>query len=276
MPLAFQPPLPPADGWAAHRKEVRQCRGAACYAALSHHFGTFSGRLLEQRVGRRPPSMTQWGDPTQNNTYRRWMTRGHRPDDKTLEEIYLRTGGSLLLKKWRDLALWELLDPDPIPMQRLHALLEAMPLRIRKILFIEGKPNFSGRFEHTTHDREMTYGIRNLFSLEAFMTLLCLARKGELLEEDPLHFLPMYGAYDIFPRVLYRHPPLEYQWESLYRCIERVYWLRTYGNGGFYPLGIETIAANLKSLKDNPNRPLRMQSGPRKFSVETNDADGGA
>ncbi len=143
---------------------------------------------------------------------------------------------------------------------------------------MDGRPNSRGRFEHTTHDRATTLGIRNLFSLDAFITLLCLARKGELLDEDPLHSLPALCAYDVFPRVLYRHLPLAHKWQVLYRCIERIYWLKLYGDGVYFKLGIETIEDNLASLRTDPAKPLVMKSGlrwPRLVSANeaTGDAD---
>jgi hypothetical protein len=136
-------------------------------------------------------------------------------------------------------------------------------LLIRKILFFDGIPNRLGRYIHSLPDRAMILGIRNHFSLDAFLALLCLARKGELLEQDPQHFLPASRAFDIFPRVLAKYPPLAYRWEDLFHCLNRIYWQRVYGDGMYYTMDIATVSAGLQMLRTDPGSTLQMMSGKR-------------
>jgi hypothetical protein len=263
VPIPFQSPLPPGDNWAAHRAEVKRSRGTACYGALVTHFGTDSPKELELRVDHRSPYRTEGGDASISNKYRRWRQGKALPNDDSIRHVLKQTGGSLRLERWRDLMLWELLDPEPPSIQRINHLLEQSAPLVRKILFFDGAPNNLGRYVHSNPDRAMTLGIRNHFSLDAFLTLLCLARKGELLEEDPQHFLPATCAFDIFPRVLYAHPQLAYRWEGLYACLERIYWRRLYGDGIYYSREIGTVRANLHALQANPAAALTMLSGRR-------------
>ena len=263
MPIPFRPPLPPVDDWAAHRAEIKCCRGTTCYAALVTHFGTDSPKELEKRVDRRSPYHTRGGDLSISNKYRRWRQGKALPRDDSIKHVLNHTGGSVHLGWWRDLILWELLDPEPPSMQRINHLLEQSPPPVRKILFFDEAPNSLGRYEHSNPDRSMILGIRNHFALDAFLALLCLARKGELLEEDPQHFLPATCAFDIFPRVLYTYPPLAYRWENLYACLERIYWRRLYGNGAYFLREIGTVRANLQALQIDSTSVLPMLSGNR-------------
>jgi len=263
MPIPYQSPLPPEDDWAAHSKEIKRCRGTACYGALAAHFGTESPKDLEMRVDDREPYRTEGGDVSISNKYRRWRQGKALPRDESIKHVLLRSGGSVRLEHWRDLVLWELLQPEPPLIQRIHNILEQSALSVRKILFFDGAPNGLGRYAHSSPDREMTLGLRNLLSLDAFLALLCLARKGDLLEQDPQHFLPATCAFDIFPHVLYTHAPLRYRWEGLYHCLERIYWRRLYGDGVRHQREIGMVHTSLQSLRANPSAPLSMLSGKR-------------
>lgn len=262
MPIAFLPPLPPDDRWVSHRLEVKRCRGSACYAALAAHFGTDSPKLLEVRVDRRAPYDID-GDAAISNKYRRWRQGRALPSDETVSHVLERSGGSVRLGFWRDLPLWELLSPDPPPMQRIHRLLEAAPPTIKRILFMDGMPSRQGRFQHSPLERDQVLAIRNQGTLDAFLTLLCLSRKGEALEDDPRHYLPAATAFDILPRVLFAHQPLRYCWEALFDCLERIFWKRVYSSGAHQSFPVQQVRSRLETLMANPAAELPFTSGKR-------------
>ena len=230
MAIPFLSPLPPADSWANHRIEVKRCAGAACYGALASHFGTDSPKRLEWLVDHRKPYGCD-SDAAVSNKYLRWRQGKALPHDDTVSHVASLTKNSVRLDFWRGLPLWELLAPEPPSMQRLHRLLEALPSSIRRILFLNSSPDRLGRYRHCMVDRQQTIAIRSQRSLDAFIALLCLARKGEILDDDPHQFLSSACAFDIFPRVLFTHQPLRYRWQELFTCIERVFWKRSYVDG---------------------------------------------
>lgn len=262
MPIAFLPPLPPEDGWVSHLQEVRRCRGSACYAALAAHFGTDSPKTLERRVDGRDPYDVD-GDIAISNKYRRWRQGKALPGDDTVAHVLQRSGGSVRLGFWRDLPLWELLAPEPPPMQRIHQLLETTSPMIKRILFMDGMPNWQGRYQHSPVERDQVLAIRNQGTLDAFIALLCLARKGEVLEDDPRHYLPSAGAFDVLPRVLYAHKPLRYRWEDLFACLDRIFWKRVYSIGATYSFPVEQVQSGLEMLTTNPRAKLPFTSGTR-------------
>lgn len=260
MAISFLSPLPPADGWAAHLREVKQCRGAACYGALAAHFGTDSPKELEWRVDRKRPYKTKDEDSS-SNKYLRWRQGKTLPRDDSVVNVHTRSAGAVRLDFWRNLPLWDLLAPDPPSVPRLHRILEQSPEIIRRILF--GHPDIAARFHHSMLEREQTLAIRNHYSLEAFIALLSLSRKGEILEDDPHHFLPAACAFDILPRILYSYPPLRYRWEILFRCLDRIFWQRNYSQGCHFKFPIERIRAGLEALDADPASVLPRMSGKR-------------
>ncbi|MGR4877050.1 hypothetical protein [Pseudoxanthomonas sp. LARHCG66] len=262
MPIEFR--VPPEDGWVSHIKEVKQARGTACYGALAAHFGTESPKTLEWRADRRElyGQGDDDADPSASNKYRRWRQGKALPSSDSIEFIRGRTGGSVRLEYWKDLPLWELLAPVAPPISRLHRLLEQMPLSIRLQLFDDGEPNLRGRFEHVWPEGDRIRAIRNQASVEALIALLCLARKGEEMEDDARHYLPSACAYDLLPRVLYGNPALRYRWEGLFACIERLFWNRIYYSGRFSVFPIEAVRVGLQALDADPRAVLPVVSGP--------------
>lgn len=276
MPIAFHPPLPPDHDWKDHQKAVKRCRGTVCYGALAAHFGTESPKILEWRIDRRAPYCAG-DDPSTSNKYRRWRQGRALPHDDTVADVGIRSAGAVRLNFWRDLPLWELLAGEPPSLQRLYGFLEGTPRPIKQILFMDGQPDSQGRFHHSRPTRSQTLAIRNLHSLDAFLTLLCLARKGEVLEDDPHHFLPAECAFDIFPRVVYSHRPLRYRWEEgLFNCLHRIYWSRVYLDGAIYEFPIETVRSGLCSLDANPAAELPQMSGKRFRETTPTTAEGHA
>lgn len=258
--MSVAPPtsLPPVD-WAHHQSEVTKCRGAACYAALAIHFGTDAPNSLEWRIDRKK-DYEYLGERSQSNKYRRWR-QGTIPKDETVAHVFARSGGSVRLDFWRDLPLWELLSPAPPAIHRIHRLLEAMPLAIRRNLFMYELPNSLGRYHHSLLERGQVLAIRDIGTLDAFIALLCLARKGEVLEHDPQHFLPSVCAFDIFPRVISAHSPLRYRWEDLFTCLDRVFWKRDYSTGMRFSFSIERSRAALNLLLNGADAEIPYMSG---------------
>lgn len=267
MPIGFQHPLPPLDNWVSHKQEVKRSRGATCYAALAAHFGTDSPKELEWRIDRRRPYGGE-GDPSISNKYRRWRQGKGLPNDDTIARVSERSAGGVRLGFWRDLPLWELLAPEPPEIKRLHKIMEGSSSTIRRILFGDSHPDRVGRFQPSMLKRDQTLAIRNQYSLDALIVLLCLARKGEILEEDPFHFLPSACAFDILPRILYSYRPLHYRWEDLFACVERIFWKRIYGDGVFFKFPIETVRTSLLSLNGDPAAKLPRESGNRLRVIE--------
>ncbi len=258
MPIRFLPPLPPQDGWAAHRKEVRACTGAACFAALTSHFGSESPKALEKLVDDRLPYVTQAGDQSLSNKYRKWLAGTSLPSLDSVLHVLARSNGAVDLYSWRYLPLWELLQPAPPPLATLHRFMEQAAPPVRKILFFDENPDRYGRFVHEIPDADTTLALRNLYSLDAFLALLCLARKGEILDYDPYQSLPSLYAFDIFPRVLLAQKPLLFRWERLFECIARIFWRRHYSGGVTLNFDISTIRSRLETqlegsvVKKNP------------------------
>lgn len=266
MPISF---LIQPDEWISHKKQVKSARGAVCYGALAAHFNTESSRVLEWRADRRTPYDCD-GDLSPSHKYLRWRQGQTLPHDESVDHIHARTAGAVRLRFWRDLPLWELLGSQAPPMSWMLRLLEKSPVNIRRILFADDQANRYGRFHHAVPTRTQILGIRNLYSLDAFIVLLCLARKGEVLEDDPQHFLPSACAFDIFPRILYSYRPLRYRWEGLFTCIERLFWNRVYFDGIYHKFPIEVIRTNLALLDTTPNSDFHQISGKR-LSVVSED-----
>lgn len=242
-------------------RELKRVRGATCFGALAAHFGTESADLLEYRVDRRE-IRDETGEKSSSNKFRRWRNGRALPNEYSVLHVLERSGGAVDLSYWRDLALWELLRPEPPPIQRLHRIIEGSGSNVRQILLLAEGPERLG-FNHSIPERTQILAVRNLRSLNAFQTLLALARKGELLEDAPRHFLPSACAFDIFPYVLYSHKPLAYTWKGLYSCIERIFWNMVYVNGLQNEFRIEDVEAGLRSLKEDPTVALSSQSGKR-------------
>ncbi|MEZ5462796.1 hypothetical protein [Dokdonella sp.] len=239
---------------------MKRCKGGACYGALASHFGTDSPKQLEWRVdGRRPYGRDS--DAAASNKYRRWRQGKALPHKETILHVASRTAMSVRLDDWIDLPLWELLAPEPPAMQRIHELLEESPTAIRRILFMDSSPDRLGRYRHSMVNRQQTLAIRNQYSLDALIALLCLARKGEVLDDDPHHFLPSACAFDIFPRVLFAHQPLRYVWQELFSCIERIFWKRSYVDGMHYNFPESSVRSSLRALDVNPSAILACMSG---------------
>lgn len=262
MAIGFLPPfLPSADGWASHRMQVKRCRGEACYGAVAAHFGTESPKELEWRVDRRRPYQSN-GDDSLSNKYRRWRQGKALPSDETVAHVAARSAGGVRLDFWRDLPLWELLAPEPPALRRLHQILEGRSALTRRILF--GEPGLEGRINHAQLARHQTLALRNHRSLDAFIALLCLSRKGELLEDDSHHYVPAACAFDLLPRIVYAYRPLRYRWENLFVCLRRIYWRRVYSSQMYFKFPMKTVAVSLRRLDEDPFAILPAMSGIRR------------
>lgn len=263
MGIPFCPPLHTADAWTDFALEVRRCRGAACFGATAAHFGTTSPKTLEERVdGKR--YVTRFQEPTSSGKYRAWFRDGARPSDHTAKHIRARSGDAVDLTSWRDLPLWDLLSPTPPPMDRLHRYPEAMPPAIGRLLFGDSPGWRHPRFLHHHLERTDYLAIRNIGTLDAFICLLCLACKGDLLDHDPSHLMPAQCAFDVLPHVLNRYPALEFRWDRLFKCLSQVFWQRLYGSGAIYEFDIRKVHANLTALKERRPEDVVRISGIRR------------
>lgn len=248
----------------AHRDAVKRARGTVCYGALANHFGTQSPTLLEARVdGRR--AYDEEGEKATSNKYKRWRQGKSLPSDETVGHVSRRSAGAVRLDYWRDLTLWELLAVECPPVPLLHRIIEHSA-SVRHVLFLDGEPQRFG-YNHAPLDRENALGLRNLRSLDAFIALLALARKGEQLEHAPQHYLPALCAFDILPYVLYGHPALRYQWSGLFGCLKRIFWNMIYVTGQVGRFPMEEAQARLMALEADPLTPLPHLAGVRARKV---------
>ncbi len=262
MTIPFLPPEPTPKQWEEHQREIARCRGSTCFGALTAHFKTDSPVALELLVDG-ATYVTQGGDRTSSGKYRRWYRDGIAPRDVTVEHVLALTNGAVDLRYWRDLILWKLLARVPPALDELHYMMEeSFPRSIRKILFYEYDRDRFGRFHHSDIGRERILTLRDLRSLNAFLALLCLAREGELLGDDPRHSLPTMCAFDILPYILHRFAPLRWRWAILFGCLDRVFFRRIYGeSGAYYAFPREGVEAGLATLDADSNFTLPAMSG---------------
>ncbi|MEJ1250001.1 hypothetical protein [Denitratimonas tolerans] len=244
----------------AHRDAVKRVRGTVCYGALAHHFGTQSPTLLEARIdGRRP--YDELGEKVVSNKYKRWREGKALPSEDTVAHVSNRSAGAVRLDYWRDLPLWELLAVECPPVPRLHRIIEHSA-SVRHVLLLDGEPERFG-YNHSPLDRKNALGLRNLRSLDAFIALLALARKGEQSEDAPQHYLPALCAFDILPYVLYGHSALRYRWEGLFGSLKRIFWNVIYVTGQVGQFPVEEVQARLKALEADPLTSLTQLAGIR-------------
>ncbi len=262
MAIPYSPPLPDRKFWDGFELDVRRRRGAACFAAAAAHFGTTSPKVLEARIEQKR-YFTKYEEPTSSGKYMRWYRDGVCPSDTSAARIRQRSGGSIDILYWRDLPLWELLAPMPPAIDRLHKHLEAMPSAISRLLFRDSVQS-PGRFVHHALERTDYLAIRNIGSLDAFICLLCLACKGDLIDHDPSHFLPARCALDVFPRIVHKYPALAFQWEQLFACLSRIFWERAYRGGASYEADSKSVRENLTALREGRFGDMKMSTGLRK------------
>lgn len=241
-----------------HRRDVKRAQGTACYGALVQHFKTDSAKRLELLVDGREPYGTE--EPSVSNKFLRWRQGKALPNETSVKHVEKVTDGKVKLDYWRDLPLWALLRADPPSIPWIHRQLECTGLAVRRILFLDGVSDRLG-FIHSLPDRSETLAIRNLRTLEAFLALLAMARKGEVLEDDPYQHLPAAAAFDILPYVLFSNPPLLYRWECLFLCLHRIFWNRVTSTGAIFMFPEETVRSGLAKLKKDPTADLKPMAG---------------
>ncbi len=255
MALAYRTPAPSAADWHTHAEDLKRCRGAACYTAVARHFGTDSPKRLEQRIDRNAPYKND-GDESISNKYRRWRQGKALPSNRSIGFVSERSGNTVDLKYWRDLPLWELLAKEPPTIPRLHDILLSTPRTVRHILGINGaEPRQYGvSFAYPISDRLIE--LRDLRTLEAFLALLALARKAEVVEDHQGHYIAVASAFDIFTRVMIDNTQLFTAWPTLFTCIERVFWRRVYFSGICIDLPVTKAAADMEVLLCSSGAPL--------------------
>ena len=216
--------------------------------------------VLEARVDGRQ-LYDEVGEKVASNKYKRWRQGKALPSDDSVIHVSQRSAGAVRLDYWRDLALWELLAVECPPIPRLHRIVEHSA-SVRHVLFLDGEPERFG-YNHSPLHRKKALGLRNLRSLDAFVALLALARKGEQLEDAPQHYLPALCAFDILPHVLYGQPVLRYQWTELFGCLKRIFWNMIYVTGQVGQFPIEQVHTRLMSLEADPQAHLPQLAGTR-------------
>lgn len=266
MGIPFIPTPSGVDDWEKFEHDVRCCRGAACFGAAAAHFGTTSPKTLEFRIDKKR-YVTEYGERTWTGTYSRWYLNGTKPSNETAARVLERSGGAVRITFWRDLPLWDLLAPKPPPIENLHHYLEAMPRQIRQILFRGSDETKARRPIHAPLETSDYLAIRNLKSLDAFICLLCLAAKGDLLDHDPSHLLPSLCAIDLLPYVIYRHAALQFRWERLFACLSRIFLERLYSGGAIFNHPAELVRDNLLAIRERRHSDLIVLSGTRQPRV---------
>ncbi|PJL28074.1 hypothetical protein B9Y64_12610 [Stenotrophomonas maltophilia] len=216
--------------------------------------------MLEARVDGRQP-YDEAGEKAISNKYKRWRQGQALPSDGTVAHVFRKSAGAVRLDYWRDLMLWELLSAECPPIPRLHRIIEHSA-NVRHVLFMDRQAPESG-YHHELPDRQRALGLRNLRSLDAFIALLALARKGEHLENAPQHYLPAMCAFDIFPYMLYGNPALRYRWEELFGCLQRIFWNMIYVTGMVGRFPIEEVRSRLATLEADPQAFLPPLAGIR-------------
>lgn len=259
MPIPLRPPLPDEPAWIAHAEEIDRLRGSVCFNVLVAHFGVRSPRALEAKISGVAPT----GDgAAPSGKYRRWWRYGAMPSDDTVAEIRAKTLGAVAIDQWRDLPLYELLARDAPSIARLQQIREAMPPRVRRVLFERGRP-IDDRWIHLRLERNDYLTLRELGTLPAFITLLSLAREGEVLGHDPSHFIPSACAFDMLPHVLLATPSLLEQWPRLFACLDRVFFRRVYADGITFPFDPSIVVEALAGLRLDSQHKWRLMAGHR-------------
>ena len=247
--------------WEAHDHAVDQCRGQICLCAIAEHFG-LPAALSDVGAVEVKCQAHEGGceaDLESNGTIRRWCTVGNNPRRDSIEKINMATGGRVDLDLLIKHPIITLLRREPPSIQQLNGYLEQAPLGIRKILILE--PDLRGIISHHRPDRRTVLTLRNTWSFDGFIAMLCLARRGEVLGEAPAHALPAMCAYDMFPRVVQKTSLIRLQWQRLADCLHRVFWRRVYVCGISPHLPLELLTRNIERRLLNPRARYKYRSG---------------
>lgn len=232
-----------------HRYAVARCAGSACFAAIALHFGTDSPIVLERRIDRRRPYLTELGTPVWAGTYRRWRNHGVVPSAAKSALIEKRSGGSVHIRTWSRSWLWPLLAEPTIVLGQTE-LLYAFPAQIVRILLRSAPRNDTAIVWLEARPPDVQALFR-LGSLNAFLALLLLARHAERLGSTGRDLYASQCAYRLLPQILYQTPVLRYRWSALYQCIERVL-KRSFSEPISMEMSERDVASRLTELDQRP------------------------
>lgn len=247
--------------WKAHDLAVNQCRGRLFLFVIAEHFGLSPEDVnaIERRCqagnGRCEDDMEA------NGTIRRWCTAGNKPRLDSIRKIKEATHGGVDLALWVNHPLIDLARREPPSIGQLNRYLEQAPSAVRKILYLE--PDQGGEFSHHLPERRTVLALRDTWSFDGFLAMLCLARRGEVLGDDPAHCLPAKCAYDMFPKIVRKVPIIQFQWKRVALFLHRVFWDRIYGGSIRIDLPIDALFQNVEGVAATPDMRYALKSGKR-------------
>lgn len=247
--------------WKAHDLAVNQCRGRLFSFAIAGHFGLPPDDVdaIERRC--QAGDAKRDDDVEANGTIRRWCTDGNRPRIDSIQKILEATQGCVDLRLWINHPLIALIRREPPSVSQLNRYLEQAPAPVRRILCLA--PDQRGDFSHHIPERRTVLALRNTWSFDGFLAMLCLARRGEVLESDPAHALPAKCAYDMFPRIVSKVPIIQFQWRQVAHCLHRIFWDRVYDGAIRIDLPTDTLFNNVERVAASPRVRYILKSGRR-------------
>jgi hypothetical protein len=239
--------------------------GAACQAAVAIAFGVpvHSTRLIEHRCGFyardgvAPDARVQ----DTNGTFRSWTTYGVKPSAPSIEKVWRASGHTLDLSGWVEHPLFRLLRARAPDLGWLKATLQQQRPRIREILLIE--QDDQGLCDYPLPDRDMVLALRDLYRLEALVSLLCWARIAEHLEIFQVRAMTALAAYDMLPRVLANEPVLQYRWENLVDCVAARLWTTPCLGGIRLPIDLSALKTRVEQAIADPDTRYPLLMGRR-------------
>ena len=124
-------------------------------------------------------------------------------------------------------------------------------------LIRSASPDSLGRYLSTEIALEVMLELRDLYTPDAFMALLLLAREAKLIKSEQRFVLATTYAFEVFPCVVMTHVHLHVCWERLHRCVR-------FATGHAFALKpilrdfpSRSCAAQLRSRGEIPSRCLR-------------------
>ena len=217
-----------------HRDRIALCRGSACKVEMGQVFGTSESNELERIIDGRTARRNELGVAQWSRKYDRY-DKGTVPDLETVakaEAAATVLGKLIRLRLWREHPLWTLLKEPVVSLETIRAIMAGLPRKVCREIYDLSDPNHQGEYSRHDFTRKHTLALRDLGTLDAFVGLLALAREGEIIVDEPRHWLPTLCAFEIFPLVLLDNPHFNARWEELYAAVELAFWRRVYHSGG--------------------------------------------
>ena len=245
-------PPPNSTTLSEHQHRIDCCRGIICFEEVARNFGTRSSNQLEVLIDDFVPSIDVDGRKIWPGKYRKWLS-GTAPSSATLSKVDQKTGGKSQLSHWRKLILWNLIE-EPVAWDLTVISHFTMYLQepARTLARRVVSPDSLGRYLSTEIVLEVMLELRDLYTLDAFMALLLLAREAKLIKSEQRFVLATTSAFEVFPRVVMAHVHLQVCWERLYRCVEFAFWSRVYLEDDTSPFSIEIVRRQMAVKREIP------------------------